>query len=704
MGQVGRAALGVAAVLGGTAAGAQLPPPSPATVTPGTDAVAQPAGQPGRAGGRRTYEAAFFAQFSPSSALQIAQRIPGFAIEQVDPNVRGFAQTAGNVVINGQRPSAKSDTVETILSRIPAARVLRVEVGAGDLYGADYAGKSQVLNLVLAAGGGTTTNLELATRRDFTGKLYPQGSMSTLVRKGPSSFNASLTVRNEASTEEGFDRVTALPSDALVEYRRKVNRIAEPNVSATAAWDHNGGPNRTAHVNVRTALDRFALTQFNDVFPVGGVVRDDRLIQRYRTNEVELAADVTRPLAGGGVKLVGLATRRYRDFRDVSLNRVEGVTIGGDTQRLESSLAETLARVTWSRSGWNGWSVEVGAEGVNNRLASDTDLSELNADGTSTPLELPIAHAVVEEWRGEAFVNAGRALSPTLRADASLTVEASRLTVSGDAEAERTLRFLKPSLVLDWKPDAKWHAQLSLQRTVAQLQFEDFVGNAELANDRVNGGNANLVPQRSWEALLTLERPILKDGLLRLEAGYNRVSLVQDRVPTEDGFDAPGNLGNGSVKIARARIEAPLSRFGVKGLRVILYGSYVGSSVRDPYTLADRPFSGNAAFAGEATIRQDLTRFAWGLTMEGSTRSTFYRLNELDSQIQGFPYLTAFAEWRPDARTTLTFTLENAANVPGGRERTFFMPDRRTPEPFLFEVRERNKHVVPLLTFKKTLG
>ena len=46
--------------------------------------------------------------------------------------MRGFGQAAGNVVINGERPSSKSDNLATILGRIPAARVLRVEVGPGD--------------------------------------------------------------------------------------------------------------------------------------------------------------------------------------------------------------------------------------------------------------------------------------------------------------------------------------------------------------------------------------------------------------------------------------------------------------------------------------------------------------------------------------------------------------------------------------------
>ena len=137
--------------------------------------------------------------------------------------------------------------------------------------------------------------------------------------------------------------------------------------------------------------------------------------------------------------------------------------------------------------------------------------------------------------------------------DLGLTFEASRLTVSGDAEAERVLKFLKPKASFDWRPKGGWHAQLSIARTVAQLNFEDFISTAELTNDRVNGGNADLLPQRAWEILATLEQPILGDGLIKIEAGYNRISLVQDRVPTPEGFDAPGNLGNGRIVHPRDR-------------------------------------------------------------------------------------------------------------------------------------------------------
>src|SRR3954466_1098972 len=215
-------------------------------------AAAQTAGP----NGRTVYEVGFFAPFSPSNALEIVQRVPGFSLDAGNTDVRGFGGAAGNVVINGQRPSSKTDTLQTILARIPASRVARVEVGPGDLFGSDYAGRAQVLNLVLVSAGGLAGTAVGTVRRSFTGKLYPEGSVSVLLRRGKSSFNAAVQFNNNYTSEEGYDTLKALPSGHLLEYRRKVNRIQEPNGSVSGSWEYVGGENRTAHLNARGAFDR----------------------------------------------------------------------------------------------------------------------------------------------------------------------------------------------------------------------------------------------------------------------------------------------------------------------------------------------------------------------------------------------------------------------------------------------------------------
>ncbi len=159
-----------------------------------------------------SYEAAYFTQYAPSTALDIVRRVPGFQLDlgatqsdlgQVD--VRGFAGAAGNVVINGARPSSKAESLEVTLARIPAQRVVRVEVGPGDLYGSEYAGKSQVLNIILSAEGGIDGNVTAAAARRYTGYINTDISGSALIRRGASTFNLSAGTGRNKQLEEGTD-------------------------------------------------------------------------------------------------------------------------------------------------------------------------------------------------------------------------------------------------------------------------------------------------------------------------------------------------------------------------------------------------------------------------------------------------------------------------------------------------------------------
>ena len=655
-------------------------------------------------GGRTIYQAAYFQQFSPSNALEIVQRVPGFTLQLGSQDVRGFGQAAGNVLINGSRPSSKSDTLETVLARIPASRVARVEVGPGDLFGSEFSGKPQVLNLITTAAGGLAGTVTANLARTYDGRITPAGSVSMLLRRGRSTFNASAGLNNFETTEEGFDELTDLPSGALRELRLKVNTITDRAAYLSGSWEHKAGDNRTAHLNFRFQRAWFDLGQVNDVFATGGTIRDDRLTQDYDFRDYELGGDVTRPLLGGGIKLIGLATRRHRHNVDTSLNRVQSQVIGGSVQELDDQRNETVLRLVWNRSDLGGWSVETGAEGVLNSLDSAVDLFLIDGAGTRTRFDLPVDRAQVKEYRGEAFVTAGRPLSKTLRMDLGLTFEASKLDVSGDAQAERALKFVKPKASFDWRPKGGWHAQFSIARTVAQLNFYDFISTAELTNDRVNGGNPDLLPQRAWELSGTIEHPILGDGLVKLEAGYQFISLVQDRVPTPEGFDAPGNLGSGRLFLVRSTIDAPLAKLGVKGGRLTVHTSYVDTSVEDPYTHLQRHFSGYSIFSADASFRQDLGKFAWGTSFYVNSPTFFFRQDEVDKPYSQNPYVTAFVEYRPSKKTTLTFSLDNLTDVPAFRNRTFYFPDRTRTAPSRFEHRDRNKHIIPQISVKHSFG
>jgi outer membrane receptor protein involved in Fe transport len=281
--------------------------------------------------------------------------------------------------------------------------------------------------------------------------------------------------------------------------------------------------------------------------------------------------------------------------------------------------------------------------------------------------------------------------------------------VTGDTSAERSLKFLKPSLSLDWKPGGGWHARLSARRTVAQLNFYDFISVAELSNDRVNAGNSNLLPQRTWELRGTVEKPILGDGLFKLELGVDQISMLQDQILIVDShgdtFSAPGNIGTGKRRFVTLTFDAPLGKFGLTGTRLSFNTTLQSTRVHDPISGQTRNFSDFFPdWQWEVDLRRDAGAFSYGFTVSDRDRFTFFRADETDSNWNGGPYGTAFVEYRPGPRTSITFDVDNMFDTRSVRERIFFAPNRSNLDPFRQEDRERNRHVNFGITLKQTLG
>ena len=666
-----------------------------------------------------SYEASYFAQYAPRSALDIARRVPGFQLDlgatqtdlgQVD--VRGFAGTAGNVVFNGARPSSKAEALDVTLARIPAQQVIRVEVGPGDLYGSDYAGKSQVLNVILSAESGIDGNVTAAGTRRYTGYINTDISGSAVLRRGPSTFNLSAGTGRNRQLEEGTDTLIDIATGEQIEFRRKFNSYFNRDPYISGSWAMERGSDDAYRLNARWQPSRFDLTQRNRVTTADGQ-RDDSLEQHFRNPFIELGGDVTRPLAGGAIKLVGLATRRKRDDTETYLLRDgllanDASVIGGFEQSIEAKRNETIGRLSWTRSNLAGFSFEVGAEAAVNTLNSKVEFSEFDEDGELVRIDLPLDDATVKEKRGEVYVSVGRNITPQIRIDGGVNYEFSNLKVRGDTSADRTLKFLKPNLSIDWRPGNGWHGRLSVRRTVAQLDFYDFISVAELSTDRVNAGNENLEPQRTWEFRLTAEHPLLGDGLIKLDLGLDRVSMLQDRILIFDeegnGFDAPGNLGTGKRSFAELTVDAPLGKLW-SGLRAKFTGTLQRTRVADPISGENRKFSGYFPnWEWRIDVRRDAGKFSYGFVVNDYQHFTFYRTDEFDTNFNGGPYGTAFLEYRPTPRTSITFDVDNVFATSGNRSRRLFRPNRADPEGIIDELRERNRHRSFGLTLKQSFG
>ena len=216
------------------------------------------------------------------------------------------------------------------------------------------------------------------------------------------------------------------------------------------------------------------------------------------------------------------------------------------------------------------------------------------------------------------------------------------------------------------------------------------------------------MPQRAWENRLLIEHPILGEGKVRLELAYDVISKLQDRILVFDDknvpFDAPGNLGTGRLQYADLTIDTPLDRLW-KGLRVRVHGQIQRTRVEDPISHKQRDFSGFfPRWQWDADIRRDAGKFAYGLSLNDYRRITFFRTDEFDTSFNTQPYVTAFAEYRPTARSTVTLNLNDISDTGGDRDRLIFVPNRLSPQPAIEDYRHRNSHVRVGLTFKQSFG
>ncbi len=86
------------------------------------------------------YRPEYFTPVRPATAMDMVTWLPGFTFED-SRDLRGLAGSVGNVLIDGKPPTSKTDTLTTILGRIPSSQVERVDVIVGGAPGIDMRGR-----------------------------------------------------------------------------------------------------------------------------------------------------------------------------------------------------------------------------------------------------------------------------------------------------------------------------------------------------------------------------------------------------------------------------------------------------------------------------------------------------------------------------------------------------------------------------------
>lgn len=635
--------------------------------------------------GRVVYDTAFFAAFAPQTALDMVRRVPGFSVDSGSDR-RGFSGTAGNVLIDAARPSAKSQGLEDILSRIPAAQVLRLELIRAASTG-EASGQSVLVNVVrnaAAAGGSGTYEVEL--ERSVSNRVEVRGGGSYTGKIGPAEYTLGANRFIEERPLRGF-RYIRDATDSLVGSRADFTprTFRESTANAQIKTPLLGG---TLNLNISGGRWNFATDLESLGFsPTEQLTDSFRLSINERERRREIGGDFERKFGDWTLKAIGLDTRRWYSNDESTLSRDANFnTTDVFAQETRNLSAETIGRLTAAWTINDAHRVEFGGETAFNSLQANVDLTD---DGVPVPLQA--ADVTVEEERQEGFVTWTWKPTPKWTLENGVTVETSTITQSGDSSASRTLVYWKPSFQVS-RQLGRDQVRLKLFRDVSQLDFGDFASSATLADNSVSAGNPDLRPQTKWRLESVLDKRFGEKGALTLTLAHEWVEDASDLVPILDTlsppgmpsfFDAPGNIGEGENNIAQVKATVPVERL-LKGGQFEFYVSYVDTEVTDPTTLMLRPVSGNSDLYYSINFRQDLPalKLAWGVGFEKSSESRQYRVAERETYEEG-PFADAFIETTRFGNAKVRLFAYNLLDTEFRRERRFFDPDRAGA--FVFE-------------------
>ncbi|MEE4639638.1 MAG: TonB-dependent receptor [Wenzhouxiangella sp.] len=639
---------------------------------------------------RTTYESSFFSIYAPVTALDMVNNLPGFNLNNGNTGSRGFGGAAGNILINGERVSAKSESPSEILARIPAADVERIIVIRGQVGGTDLRGQSVIADVIRKGTGATGTWSARGSTLQPGARLVPAGALSYSDSQGALKYTVGAGARRarfqNQSDEQVFDGNGRLTEFRDEGYGQVEDRF-EISLNTTFAGEHSGyGFNVRYQWTDRNGGER-SLRQ-----PIGGQAFELQQGSDRETKDLELGLDAER--AWGHrvhTKLITL----YRQDERLSIGNLIGgapnapgqLNTEANTHRVES---EQILRLEADFSGIQGHLVEAAIEGAKNRLDSDFELLE-RIDGVLMPVSVPGARTKVEEQRLDLSI-ADSFSRGALAVDLEVAAEASEISQTGGFAEQRSFFFWKPSATLTYTLDDDSLLRGRVLRTVGQLNFSDFVSAADLGDDELSLGNPSLSPETAVTLDVTWESAFSSIGLLSLTAFYDWIKDVQDVLPLQDRLEVPGNIGSGWRYGMRGRLTSPLDFLGLDSARLDLSGRWQESGVSDPLTGQERVLSNERAWRIQAELRQDLVRARLGWGLSGSLNDGFTRfgLDEVD-RFKGSGNLSGYIESRAIESLRIRLGVNAILRNNENRDRLVFNGPRNVSPPDFRELRNRRR-------------
>jgi len=637
--------------------------------------VANSSLQPRTEDGRQIYDVTQFTRFNPRTALDIVQQVPGFIIDTGDDEARGLGQADENVLINGARIAGKNNDAFTVLGRISASTVVRIEIVDGATL--SISGLSgQVLNLVTSNDGtkGITGNFEWRPQWRRAGNDWFDGEASISGKIGKGDF--TLAIKNDSfrNGAEGPERITSGSGDLLFN-RDEVARVRGDVPSINASYSRTSEAGSVFNITGEYGINNFR--QQVDTLRTAAGTPDiiELFVGTEREWNAEFSADYEFELGGGRLKLIGLQRLEHSPTEDFfSRTFTDGVTppfTNAFNRTVDEGESVLRAEYGWKTAGGTDWGFSL--EGAYNFLESEAEQAGRNLDNANTR---------VEEKRAEFITTYGRPLSDSLTLQAALGGEYSEIS-----QGPLSRSFIRPkgSVTLAWKPADDFDLSFKLSREVDQLDFFDFVASVEVSNDVVDAGNPDLVPPQKWRAELEATKKLGAFGSATVTLFGEKISDIVDTVPISPTAEARGNIDSADrygIELVSTLLLDPI---GWNGAKLDIEVEATKSSLRDPITLRNRRIGQDDIYSYEIELRHDIpnTDWAWGAGIEDFDDVGNIRLDQIADFDTLAPYSWIFVEHKDVFGLTVNANLGNLFDRGERFVRTAYVDRRDGPIDFI---------------------
>ena len=574
------------------------------------------------------YNAEFFAQYSPVTAKDMLDRIPGVSLRNGGGGGGGGGRglgTGGNLLINGQRIAGKDNSASDQLERITAAEVESIEIIRDTTGALNVRGASEVINVILVAvESRSSTTVELINRLNHDGEFETGGSAAWSQQIG--NFQALVNLQSRPNYENRDNREARLGPDGellgtLFEttIRDKDEQTFSTNLS------YSLGPHRMQLNALVSEGDhpRPVRRDFVDFTGAGAVNSIQEEQVENEENNWEVGGDYEFNFDNGSrLAVLFVANNEIRnsvrerfqaDPAEVGLSK----NLFIDSRR---KIGEFIVQTNYNFSLGEEQSLRVGFERADTQLNSSlligssfgTEPLSESVGGLSPLSSISNPGTKVQEIRYEGFAFHNWTLSDRSSLESSIVYETSEISQTGAVSKTRDFQFWRPSVDYRFNITDNFRFRATIERSVSQLSFSSFAATSNDEDRDLNAlaGNPELEPETSWSYEAGLEYRLPNDGgVLSSNIGYtdidNYIGRINATIDPDQPLSATGNVAPAKRWSMFNRASIRLNRFNLPDAILGVTVGLFDSEIIDPFLQTEQRLGGRG-FVG-INFRHDIT-------------------------------------------------------------------------------------------------